>query len=86
MYYCCYTGPVVRVKQGLTKLKNECTQMDIQIGLVRAILSQLLVLVSILLLYQMEHSLLEAKFKTKSVMKMQMSAGSTKASTSTALF
>ncbi len=27
-------GPVVRVKQGLTKLKNECTQMEIQIGLV----------------------------------------------------
>ena len=26
-------GPVVRIKQGLTKLKAECTEMDVQIGL-----------------------------------------------------
>ena len=27
-------GPVVRIKQGLTKLKNDCSQMEVQIGLV----------------------------------------------------
>ena len=26
-------GPVVRIKQALTKLKDECTEMDVQIGL-----------------------------------------------------
>ena len=27
-------GPLVRVKQALTRLKAECTQMDVQIGVV----------------------------------------------------
>ena len=27
-------GPLVRVKQALTRLKTECTQMDIRIGVV----------------------------------------------------
>ncbi len=34
----------------------------------------------------MEHSLLEAKFKTKSAMKMQMNVGNIKTSNSTSLF
>ena len=27
-------GPLVRVKQALTRLKTECTQMDVRIGVV----------------------------------------------------
>jgi hypothetical protein len=27
-------GPLVRVKQALTRLKSECTQMDVRIGVV----------------------------------------------------
>ena len=30
-------GPLVRVKQALTRLKAECTQMDVRIGVVRKI-------------------------------------------------
>ena len=29
-----FTGPVVQIKQALTRLKNECKQMEVQIGLV----------------------------------------------------
>ena len=28
-------GPLVRIKQALTRLKAECTQMDVRIGVVR---------------------------------------------------
>ena len=28
-------GPLVRIKQALTRLKTECTQMDVRIGVVR---------------------------------------------------
>lgn len=60
-------GPVVRIKQGLTKLKNDCSQMEVQIGL-------------------LEHSLLEARFKTKSVIKLQMNAGSRQVNDKPSLF
>ena len=33
-------GPLVRVKQALTRLKAECTQMDVQIGVVCSIKTQ----------------------------------------------
>ena len=28
-------GPLVRIKQAITRLKTECTQMDVRIGVVR---------------------------------------------------
>ena len=28
-------GPLVRIKQALTRIKTECTQMDVRIGVVR---------------------------------------------------
>ena len=34
IYFFIFIGPVVRIKQGLTKLKNDCSQMEVQIGLV----------------------------------------------------
>ena len=34
-------GPLVRVKQALTRLKAECTQMDVRIGVVRKIANPL---------------------------------------------
>ena len=30
-----YIGPVVRIKRALNKLKQECSDMDVQIGIVR---------------------------------------------------
>ncbi|CAI8051185.1 Intraflagellar transport protein 57 homolog [Geodia barretti] len=46
-------GPLVRIKQALTRLKTECTQMDVRIGVV-------------------EHTLLQAKLRTKSAIQRQM--------------
>ena len=33
-------GPLVRVKQALTRIKGECTQMDIRIGVVSHVTEQ----------------------------------------------
>eukprot|EP00731_Ephydatia_muelleri_P030340 Em0021g863a len=48
-------GPLVKIKQALTRLKNECVEMQVRTGVV-------------------EHTLLEAKFKSKSAMQQQMNA------------
>lgn len=36
-FVCLLTGPLVRIKQALTRLKQEVTQMDVRIGLVRVV-------------------------------------------------
>ena len=33
-------GPLVRIKQALTRLKGECTQMEVRIGVVRTLSSE----------------------------------------------
>lgn len=48
-------APVVKIKQSLTKLRQEIVQMDIRIGVV-------------------EHDLLQAKLKEKSIMTRDMHA------------
>lgn len=34
LFVCLLTGPLVRIKQALTRLKQEVTQMDVRIGVV----------------------------------------------------
>ena len=36
-FVCLLTGPLVRIKQALTRLKQEVTQMDVRIGVVRVV-------------------------------------------------
>lgn len=71
MRACYLVGPLVRIKQAMTKLKNECVQMELRIGVVsnasHGYNRQHLPL-------QVEHTLLMAALKHKDNMQMEMNS------------
>lgn len=66
-------APLVKIKQALTKLKAESTQMEIRLGVVSVHMSGGVCLgLCYRCLTQVEHTLLEASLKSKSAIKQQM--------------
>ena len=97
---CCYLGPVVRIRRALNKLRQECSDMEVQIGIVSSLMilanggtnsiQYRLVSVPCLALFlhipQAEHGLLEAKMKDKTNMKTQMVATTSRQSVANTMF
>lgn len=65
-------GPLVKIKQALTKLKAECTQMELRMGVVSTWQEFDSFLLWIVIWLQVEHTLLEAQLKNKTAIKQQM--------------
>lgn len=69
-------APLVKIKQALTRLKAESTQMEIRLGVVSDshgnISRNVLFTCCTCIHIQVEHTLLEANLKSKSAIKQQM--------------